>query len=279
MQLMNCQNYFGKIEDKDYRKKLEEMFCTGKYDDYDLYDVFRFSKSDHTGMRVDGWKEFERRKSFLEFAVKNPEAFKQIVENDIAFFHGTDINALPGILQNGIMCEDSLIKNGIKITTGEKSTRRDWCPREFVSLSEDYDIALKYATKGCYDEQPGITPFGIIIGLSSKDLSDLYTCDVKTYLPEVGVVDRVPESKIKTIFVPKDKVEFISRLIGDRPISVAGLEELTPEITINKGNLKDLAEGRRMSKIQALAGRIKDKFFGKQDKSADKTIEEMGIND
>ena len=54
--------------------------------------------------------ELARRKSLIEIARNNPGTFQHILENNINLYHGTNANALPGILKYGLLSEDASFK-------------------------------------------------------------------------------------------------------------------------------------------------------------------------
>lgn len=127
------------------------------------------------------------------------------------------------------------------------------------------ETALHYASMQPTNNEQTSLSCGVIIGVSSDEMDDLDTYRVKSDFSEVGVKGALPRHKIKTLFVPDDKVLLVSQLVGDLPIAVTGLDGLYPEIkpvTYDKEGVKKLAETRKISGISKIKNTIK-KIFNK----------------
>ena len=167
------------------------------------------------------------------------------------------------LLKYGLLSEDASFKKDNPVITGEEATRRDGVRRGFVSFSDQLSTALQYSNLP-YTEGSDNLSFGIVIGISSENIGDLKTFNVPSEFPELGIVDELPKERIKTIFAPKDKMELLSRMIGnDSQISIASIEELSSNIekkSFKKEEFANLAMTRKTSKIQEMIGKIKNKF-------------------
>ena len=204
--------------------------------------------------------EFERRTKLIELASTNLEAFEQIISNNLNLFHGTNVNALPNILKYGLLSENESYKNDIPVSTGESWSRRQGVRRNFISFTDQIDTALHYSSIAP-DIPSDLLSFGIIVGISSDNIKDLNTYKVPSDIPELGICDSLPVSKITTLFVPPDKIEFISKLVGDAKISVVGLDSMAPIIEPKKFTDKDMqnsAQKRKTSGIKQIMSSVKN---------------------
>ena len=129
--------------------------------------------------------------------------------------------------------------------------------------------------------------FGVLVGLSSNATSELRTFSVVSELVELGFLDSIPLEHIKVLAVPKDKSEFVSKLVNGSKIQVLSLDlnenfyyrdslkdynfmpppfiefsETTtpPTKTFNDEALQKTASNRKLSDIHKIFGKIK-KFF------------------
>ena len=188
--------------------------------------------------------EFKRRMSLIKLANIDRVTFNQLIDNNINLFHGTNFNALPKILKYGMLSEKESSELGIEIETGEEYTRFEKVKRNFVSFTDQMEVALNYS-RIAPSEKVKLPSFGIIIGLSAEDLSDLECYDVPSPLPELGVIGKVPTNRIKSICVPRGKEELVRRMVGNRHIDVLSLSDLAYHIEGQKYNEfreKDLDE-------------------------------------
>lgn len=244
----------SKVQDEKTRAKITEIFYNGKCGEYSLTG---------TSSKDNALLEFERRKSLIELAENSPEAFKQIIENNINLFHGTNFNALPGIIKNGgMLSEDNLHKSNNQVLTGEEWTRNLYTDRkrDFISFTDQLDCALDYAAISPSEEATHDS-FGILIGISLEDLKDLRTYKIHSDIPELGISNKLPISKIKVVFVPNERLEFVSKILHDTGISTVSLDTLEPIIDktkYGKLNLKQLTETRKTSGIKSIFSRVKE---------------------
>lgn len=145
-----------------------------------------------------------------------------IAKNNIDLFHGTNSNALPSILKYGLNSVDESLNKGITVSTGEKWSRING-KRSFISFADDIDTASRYASIKMPTKKKD-TSFGVIIGISSDQLNKLQTCYVHSDIPEVGIKNNVPLEYINFIAVPKDKVNFVNKLINTDQITVMPID-------------------------------------------------------
>ncbi len=159
-----------------------------------------------------------------------------------------------------MLSEDEIHNNGSKVITGEEWSRKEGIRRGFVSFTDQLDRALTYANLSPSQEAT-LESFGIIIGISSSEIADLETFKVDSDIAELGVIGGVPTSKIKTIFAPKEKINFVSKLIGDSNIPVVSLDSLSQTVektTYNKKDIKSLAGTRKISGINSVFSKFRN---------------------
>ncbi len=252
-ELTKLPEILGKISNEKQKEIVKGIFYNGKYGKYNCKG---------SSSKDSAYLEFKRRVGLIEVAGSNINAFEQIINNNINLYHGTNSNALPGIIKNGgLLSENESYKNNNPVLTGEEWSRMEGKRRAFISFTDQVDKALNYSlippsTKSNVDS------FGIIIGLSSDNIKDLETFKVDSDLPELGVMGKVPISKIQTIFAPSDKTDFVSKLLGDTQIQVVSLDLLSSSIDkvkYGENNFKDLAKTRNKSGINNIFNKLKGK--------------------
>ena len=232
--------------------KLNGIFYNGEYGNYSLKGE---SSKDNA------YLEFKRRAKLIELAENNIGTFEQIVNNNLNLFHGTNINALPGILKYGMLSENESYKIQNPVTTGEEWSRINGCRRDFISFTDQLESALNYAYIQS-SEKSSLGSFGIIIGISSNDIKDLKSFKVPSDLPELGIVDRIPTSRIKTIFTPVEKIGFISNIVKGTGIQVTAFDMLSQSISkleYGQEDISNLANTRKTSRIKRIFDMIKAK--------------------
>lgn len=163
-----------------------------------------------------------RRLEFAYLFAHNPEAMEVIIQGKTTLFHGTKAEALPSILEYGLKSGADANKVGIDITTGEEWSRINGQQRSFISLTNEPGIALGYAGAGNNND------FGVILGMNPERLKELDFVTVSSDMPEVGVMDNIELGYIDTIIVPKEKVDLVKELVGERPIKVVGMDMEDP---------------------------------------------------
>lgn len=210
-----CDLYLALALDEETKVILEEILYNGSYGDY----VFSSGLSNKNNPLIEG----QRRLSMAYLFIKNPSTFNSLAENKVNLFHGTNSTALPAILEYGLGSIDSSEKRGLDVQTGEQWSRING-KRSFVSLTDVLGIAEGYSTlKGGVTDH---SSFEVIIGFCTEDISKTKRSIISSDIPEVAVEDGVPLEYIKSICVPKDKVELIQNIIGDKDILVSGIDDI-----------------------------------------------------
>lgn len=251
-ELTKLPKILNKIEDEKTRQKILEIFYNGECEGYNLEGVCS---------KDNAYLDFMRRKNLIEIAHNDINAFKQIINNNINLFHGTNFNALPGIIKHGGMLslnESNLNDN--PVLTGEKWSRMHNLARNYISFTDQVDKALGYSLISPSTEST-LASFGIMIGISSDDIKDLKTFNVHSDIPELGILDKLPMSKIKTIFAPNERIEFVSKIIGDAPIQVVPLDLISPSVDKVKYGQKDIeniTKTRKTSGIKGIYEKVKE---------------------
>ena len=231
--------------------------------------------------------EGKKRLNMAYLLLKNPQIVNTIQYTGGHFFHGTNANALPSILKYGINSVDTSVENNIDVITGEKWSRRNG-KRDFLSVTDCLDIAMSYASNIELDEKDAtgeLLNFGIIFGISLEEMDDINTVKVQSNMPEIGILGNLPIDHIKYILVSEDKVLFVQKMIGNRPIEVLPLntkdqflcnnnyykmldtleqdygEQDKPQYpTYYKDDVIPVVQGRKISKIQETLKIIKDRI-------------------
>ena len=233
-------------------RKFYGIFYNGEYNGYTCKG--RASEDN-------AWLEFKRRKNLIMLAKNNKEAFEQIIANNVNLYHGTNFNALLGIIENcGMLSENELHLRGRPPLTGEEYSRNTGYIRSFISFTDQIQTALEYS-KRSPSEDTTLESFGIIIGISADELEELETFFPPSEMSELGVSDMLPISKIKIIFVPNEKVEIVKNMIGDTKIKVTSLDTLpqsVEKVQYNKEDIRALANTRSESGITKIFKWLKE---------------------
>ena len=166
-----------------------------------------------------------RRIELAYMLVRNPELFDRLLEQKINVFHGTNINALPSILEFGMHSLQDSERLGIYVSTGEEWSRNESKKRSFISFTDDLYTAEKYAAIDSTEKKKKES-FGIILGTTTEDINSERVCSVSSDVPEIGVMNHFPIEKIRFIIAPPSKVEIIRQMVGDRPIEVLGMNDM-----------------------------------------------------
>ena len=199
--------YLSKAPNDEVRKKLHEILYDGKCENFEVNS--KIMNKDNADM------EMCRRFNFASLLLISPQTFEILMKNNITLFHGSNSVALESILKNGMFSEKEMIKNEKEIKTGEYSFEA----RNFISFTDDIDLALDYASI-TPNGIKGNTSFGMLIGTSPDDLNSedndiCYTTSVKSNIPEVGIIDKLPIENIRVIAVPEDKIDEVSKMMDE----------------------------------------------------------------
>lgn len=169
--------------------------------------------------------EGKKRLNMAYLLLNNPQMIETIEKSKACFFHGTNANALPGVLKYGINSVNTSIENGISVTTGEEWSRVNG-KRDFVSLTDCLDEALQYANMDPNGNSSTnqLLNFGVVIGTSLESMEGLRVSRVSSDISEVGVIGNLPVDHIKFLAVPDDKVEFVKKMVGEKDIDVVSMD-------------------------------------------------------
>ncbi len=210
-----CNIFFDLAPSADAKYMLENILLKGEV------DGFSFASDIHH--KDNPSIEQDRRIAMANLYLRNPETFDYIVKNKIDLFHGTNGEALPSIIENGLCSLAESQSNGIEVTTGEKWSRFD-VPRGFVSFADILDIAKYYSKMPSSTENNDLN-FEVIIGTTTEAAERAGTTPVYSNVSEIGVIGKLDASDIKVIFVPSEKVEIVKELLGNKNIDVLPLDQ------------------------------------------------------
>lgn len=150
---MKAIEFFEKqAPNEDIRKKVHEILYQGRYSS--------FIVDSNMTVPDDFFYEANRRIGFASLLVSDSQTAKTIIENNVTLFHGTNSNSLKGILKYGMCSEANNIREGRAILTGEFSCS---IPREFISFTDDMNVALNYASIKPGSDSKGNSSFGMLI--------------------------------------------------------------------------------------------------------------------
>ena len=213
-----CKILFSLAPNEDVKRKLESILYLGEYNGVGFVSSI--------GMRGDYNTEAKRRLSMAYLLLRNPSTLAVITKNNVYLFHGTNGNALPSIIKNGLMPGTIMESNGIQVLTGEKSTRLVE-QRNYVSFTDVLDLAIEYANILPSEGNNELLSFPVVIGVTDQDAREGRICTVPSDLPEIGVTRELPPQKIKIILVPSDKVKFVKKIINNDEIIVVGMDDMS----------------------------------------------------
>lgn len=206
---------------EEMKDKLKGILFEGGFGDFSV----NLESAEHIPLHKDSPDyESERRLQYAYFLIQNPEAFESIVKNNTILFHGTRVDALPSILKYGMNSLHKSVSEGIDVTTAEEWSRIPGKDRRFISFTDSLGLAMRYTASDKSNENDKQDSFGIMIGIAPDALKDLRGTSVHSDLSEIGIMDHVPLQYIKVLTVPKEKVEFVRKLVGELDIEVVGAE-------------------------------------------------------
>lgn len=185
--------------------------------------------------------ERNKRIKYAYLLATNPETFEIMAKNNVILFHGTKSSALPNILKYGMNSVDELEKKGIEVSTGEEWSRVGG-KRNFISFTDDISTACSYAASQREKEA-----FGVLVGMSTKSVEQLKSVCVQSDLPELGIKNSVPLEHLKMLAVPKNKVDFVKKLVGKQDIDVVDFDMEDPFYDLE---LTSLEASRYIKQVQ-----------------------------
>lgn len=229
--------------------------------------------------------ESKKRLNMAYSLIKNPQIVETITESKGYFFHGTNSNALPYILKYGINSLDTSVEKNIVVNTGEQWSRIQG-KRDFVSITDCLDVALRYANMESNGNVNDLLDFGVVIGTSLEHMEGINTIPIHSGISEIGVIGNIPLNHIKFLAVPDDKVEFVRKMVGSKNIEVISMnikdrfydmnfpeklnfleyeksEKEKPYYqTYTQNDVKPMVDRRRFSKIKEIFEDIKQRMHG-----------------
>ena len=266
-----CEHLLSLIEDENVRRKAEQLLNEGGFEDFSV-------NVDDIQMKNNPNIDRKKRLGMAYLLGSNPQTFEKMVQENVNMFHGTNASILPSILKYGINSVDKQTQQGIENTTGEEWSRFQG-KRDFISFTDDLDLALGYASVQPNKDVESINNFGMLIGLSSKDIVEkLRYSPVKSDMPEIGITETISTELIKMICVPASKVAYVEKMVNGTGITVMPMiikdhffdiqensinslsfEEPTLK-TIYSDQVADLTKGRRKSNIFDFLRNLKSKM-------------------
>ena len=204
-----CDMFLALAKDEETKEKLSSILFQGGYKDY--------CPSGGIG-RNNPFIDIERRLSLAYLIVRNPETFDKLVENNIIYFHGTNANALPGIIKYGLNSVDKIKEHGAEIETGEKWSRIQG-KRSFVSFTDVLDLAQGYSLLPS-DKETELS-FPIVFGTTKRHMERENIVSIKSDVQEVGVRNSFPQESLICVLVPSDKVEIVKKIVDPEVMVLA----------------------------------------------------------
>lgn len=286
-----CKQLLDVVKNEKIRERCRKILYQGGYDDFSV-------NSEMTNNRP--YIEREKRLQFAYLLATNPETFEIISKSNVNLFHGTNANALPGILQYGMKSGHKLSEMGLTVTTGEEWSRK-LGQRNWISFTDYLVTAIDYASIQSSNNDSQKSSFGILIGISSNDAKNKETRSVQgCNLQEAAIIDDIPLEDIKVILAPEDKVQFVRKLVGDKGITVSSMDlnlkvyidliellihydsqkarklfnitrQSTKKTTFDSMSMKKLAKDGIMSNIKNIYAKIKEKIKSRGKVNGDDT--------
>jgi len=210
-----CNMFFALAQTQQQKEQLESILYEGGYKDFAL--------TSHLGNKDNPQIEMQRRIAMANLITQNPKSFEILQENNINIFHGTNANALPSILKYGLNSYNQSEKDGIYVSTGEKSTRMQG--RDFISFTDVLDVAEDYSTLGSSKDDENLS-FEIVIGTSKEQIQEKGYVTIHSDIPEIGIKNNLPKESIKIIGVPSSKVNYVKKLVNDKNIEVIAIDNI-----------------------------------------------------
>ena len=285
-----AQKLLSLSENEETKKKISGILYEGGFDNFFVNGSYNMEKE--VLFKNNPSIEASKRLNMAYLLLTNPEMVETMQQTGASFFHGTNANALPGILKYGINSVDKSTENNIEVTTGEEYSRIQG-KRSFVSITDCLDEALNY-TKINSNIKDQLLNFGVMIGISLKDMKNINTTTIDSDIPEIGVVDNLPLDNIKFLAVPNDKEDFVKKLVGQKDIKIVGMnlddkfynldfkEKLNSldfslennistdsSKTFTKQEVQEEVKKGRFSKIKETFINLKNKFLNRGEKNID----------
>lgn len=283
-----AQKLLSLTKNEEIRRKMKGILYEGGFDNFSINGEFAMQRK--VLFKNNPTIEASKRLDMAYLLLTNPKVIDVMQQTSSVFFHGTNANALPNILKYGINSVDRSRENNIEVTTGEKFSRIDG-KRSFVSVTDCINESLKYTMINLNDKnmKDQLLNFGIIAGVSFQNMEDIRTIPIHSDISEIGVRDNLPLEHIKFLAVPKDKEEFVKKLVEEKNIEIVGMDlgdtfynldftsrlktlesyregsvdTKTTSQTFTKEDVKKVVKTRRFSKIKEIFSNIKNKIRSK----------------
>lgn len=210
-----CNAFFQLASDADTLEKLQSILYHGGWQNYSVSTGLERKDNPHI--------EAERRLGMARLLLAEPETFQFFVDHQINLFHGTNANALPGILQYGLNSVDALNNMGMSVETGETWSRIEG-KRAFVSFSDVYDLSEGYSLLPP-QKRKLFSSFEVMIGISEEEARKQRVVNVRSDLSEVGIYGGIPLESIQCICVPASRINFVKRMMKDSQIPVLAMPD------------------------------------------------------
>ncbi len=263
----DCEEFFRLAKDDDTIQKLKGILYDGKIGNYQVCSYL--SSKENVDI------ERKRRISMANLLIQNPDVFDFFVSNHINVFHGTNANALPGILKYGLNSGREMVEQGQPILTGEEWSRY-YGPRPFVSFTDNLEVAENYSTIPASKKADKKLSYGVVICTTASEVQRVGTVHIVSDFPEIGVKTNYPLESIKCICVPKDKVNFVRKMVGDMEIPVLGMDGLQQSYSKTQPfsftDADTLARSRSSLSIKSLIAKVGEIFLGKEEREVGRIV-------
>lgn len=291
----NANDILNLAQDDEIKEKMEKILYDGGYDD--------FTVNLRTQYKNNPSLEGETRQMYASLLATDKNTFDIIEKNNIKLFHGTNSNALPSILKEGMNSESEIIKKGQEITTGE-NFGKEVKPRAFISFTNQFATSLEYAANKPSSNAKDKNSFGVLIGLSSNIVensrSPISYSPISSDISEIGIMKHVPKEYINLIAVPEKHIDEVQQMIEENNleninlVSIEGfiqarnlaykpysfrrhIDSESMEITgtsekvknFGQTDFKEIAETRKVSKIKQLFQKFKNVFKSKENEKGE----------
>ena len=291
------ENLINRAPNEETKNKLTKILLEGGYD--------KFTVNSNITTPNNETYEKERRLIYASLLLTDPQTFEKIKKRNLTLFHGTNSNALKDILNNGMQSEYEIIKRGKEVLTGELSHPK---PRKFISFTDNLEIALSYASISPSAKAKGNSSFGLLVAISTEDIlnnDNILRTHIYSDIPEIGIINHLPQEYIKMIAVPQCKIKEVNKLV--KKYKLDGIEVVPAEGIINaislmynargyevsedsdcllinekkaeskvftSEDIKQIAQGMRAGRIKAIYSKLKEKIKGNNEKSSNEISKE-----
>lgn len=279
-------------------KKWNGILYEGGFDNFTVDGSFHMEKE--VLYKNNPLIESQKRLDMAYLLLTNPRMIETINKSNSYFFHGTNANALPHILKYGLSSVNHSAQNNIPITTGEEWSRING-KRAFTSLTDNLSLALHYSNiPPSNDSNNTLLNFGIVVGASFEDMSNISASSINSDMSEIGVIGNLPLEHIKFLAVPDDKVEFVKKIVGNKNIEVVSMnikdfffvgnfvdklymlsqrgKNVEPlkvsDPTYSKSDIAPLVKTRKTSKIREIFEALKAKIHNRSNQTNEKNNSE-----